>query len=55
MALFSIPRYALGAWPLVIGIGKVLKPPWDPVVSTMFGLLQGFLMVFWSNGSRMVM
>jgi hypothetical protein len=55
MALFSIPRYALGAWPLVIGIGKVLKPPWDPVVSAMFGLLQGFLMVFWSNGSRMVM
>ncbi len=55
IALFSLPRYALGAWPLAVGLGKVVTGRWDPILSTMLALLQGFLMVLWSNGSRMVM
>ena len=54
MALFSLPRYALAAWPLAIGFGRVARGVWDSVLSAMFALLQGFLMVLWSNGSRMV-
>ncbi len=55
VALYSVSRYALGAWPLAIGLARVLGPKTDPLAAATLALLQGFLMVFWSNGSRMVM
>lgn len=53
-ALHGVGRYALGAWPLAVGLAKLLGPKTDPLVTATLALLQGFLMVFWSNGSRMV-
>lgn len=55
-ALYSILRYASTAWPLVIGLAQLRSSPTGhALLMASLGLLQGFLMVFWSNGSRMVM
>ena len=55
-SLYSTPRYVASAWPLAILFAKLgRRGEVDGVAAASLALLQGFLMVFWSNGSRMVM
>ncbi len=54
--LFIVARLGLSAWPLAAAVGRVVRSgSGDAIVTVCLALLQGFLMVFWSNGSRMVM
>ncbi len=55
-ALFGMARYTLFAWPLAILFARLgRRGELDVGLTVCLALLQGFLMVFWSNGSRMVM
>lgn len=54
--LFGYLRYALAAFPIFILCAVVTnkKPEWNDTLIICLALLQGFLMVFWSTGSIMV-
>ena len=53
---YGILRYSLVIFPLFILLSKVTnkKPHLDQLVTIALVLLQGFLMVFWSTGSVLV-
>ena len=56
IALFSEVRYLVSAWPLAILLARLgSRGQLDALLTASLALFQGFLMVFWSNGSRMVM
>lgn len=56
VSLFSQARYVLSAWPLALLLARLgSRADTDALLTASLALLQGFLMVFWSNGSRMVM
>jgi hypothetical protein len=47
----SMPKYILSIFPLYIILGKVKENSTsDQVLTVTFAILQGFLMVFWTNG-----
>lgn len=53
--VISMPRYELTIFPLFILLAKLSKNDWIDQMMTLFlALLQGFLMVFWSNGFRLI-
>jgi len=55
VALYSMPRYAVSAWPLAVAAAcHTHDRRAAGLLTGSLALLQGFLMVFWSNGSRMV-
>ncbi len=55
-ALFSMTRFVLCAWPVAILFARLTRDhTLDVALTACLALLQGFFMVFWSNGSRMVM
>lgn len=55
VSLFGQARYVLSAWPLALLLARLgSRADTDALLTASLALLQGFLMVFWSNGSRMV-
>jgi hypothetical protein len=53
--VISMPRYELTIFPLFILLAKLSNnDKIDQMISLFLALLQGFLMVFWSNGFRLI-
>ncbi|MEM4266179.1 MAG: glycosyltransferase family 39 protein [Candidatus Woesearchaeota archaeon] len=51
----SFPRYLIAIFPLFIIFAKLGKNQYlNSLLTICFGLLQGFLMVFWANGFKLV-
>jgi hypothetical protein len=54
--LFSLPRFTAALFPLPISLALLCRrPAIDTGASALLTLLQGFLMVFWSVGSDLIM
>jgi len=51
----SMPRYSLVVFPIYILLAKLARKSWiDQIMTALLCLLQGCLMVFWSNGFALV-
>ena len=55
IGLNSMPRYLLAVFPIPMLLARLAeRRVVDEVVTFAFALLQGFLMVFWANGFKLV-